>query len=134
MDPWQGIVPAGVLADYVVGGSGRPPSQAQIKVTYSVPSGQFRALNASDMYFAARLVLRNPGTFSCSGCQSSACLVLNSILIGRLPGPGGESRDLSLQLPGAGDANQATWQGAGANCGAVPVRAMTWGRIKSSYR
>jgi hypothetical protein len=42
--------------------------------------------------------------------------------------------DLLLDTPGPEGANRATWQGSGADCDAVPVRARTWGLLKSLYR
>ena len=69
----------------------------------------------------------------CGGCAGSACLVLNGMWIRRQPGAVGG--DVLLSEPGTGQANWATWQGGtGADCAAVPVRAVTWGRLKGLYR
>jgi len=49
--------------------------------------------------------------------------------------PGATGGDVFLSVPGQNDANWVTWQGgAGANCSAVPVRSVTWGRLKGLYR
>lgn len=76
---------------------------------------------------------KSSGTGSCAGCLAPACLVLNGITIRRLPGaPGG---DVIISSVGAGNPNWVTWRGgAGADCSLVPVRAVTWGRIKTLYR
>jgi hypothetical protein len=135
VDMWVDT-PAGGLVDYTVGQPRGLPSQARIRVAGSLLPQNPRQLNDSDMYYGARLSLRNGNTAPpqtvCFGCSGSACLVLNSILVRRLPGaPGG---DVTLVEPGAGNANFATWQGTTADCFQVPVRNRTWGQIKSLYR
>lgn len=135
---WEGAVTPAIaeLAGYIPSQPGGAASQARIKVTASVLSTDARTLNDTDMYYAARIVLRNnrtEGAGACPGCEGAACLVLNSILIGRLNGAVGG--DLFLQTPGAGEANWALWQGgSGANCAAVPVRNRAWGQLKGLYR
>jgi hypothetical protein len=59
--------------------------------------------------------------------------VLNSIEVERTAGaPGG---NILLQSPGPGNANWAQWNGGqGADCALVPVRKVTWGRVKGIYR
>lgn len=138
VDMWAGANPSAIaeLAGYVPGQPGGAANQARIKVTASVLPGQPRTLSTTGMYYAARLILRNTrtvGNGSCPGCSEPACLVLNSVRIGRLPGsPGG---DLLLQAPGPAFANWARWQGGeGADCAAVPARARAWGQIKGQYR
>lgn len=137
-DMWQGADPAAIAAEpvYVPSEPFGAASQARIKVAVSVLPQAALSLNATDMYYAARLVLRydrSTGSPWCPGCGEAACLVLNSILIGRVPGsPGG---DLFLQTPGPGGANWARWQGGdGADCAAVPVRNRAWGQLKGLYR
>ncbi len=135
-DMWAGgpLPPIGGVADYITSQPRGLPSQARLRVTAAVLQGNAFSLNGSDTYYAARIILKNAGTVtpSCPGCPEPACLVLNSIVIGRVQGtPGG---DLFLQAPGAGNANWALWQGSGANCAAVPVRKRAWGEIKSLYR
>lgn len=112
-------------------------STARIKVAASVLPEDAVTLNDTSPYYAARIIIshaKSAGAGACAGCDLGACLVLNSILIGRLPGaPGG---DYVLQIPGsASDANWARWQGGGgANCAAVPVRNRAWGQLKGLYR
>jgi hypothetical protein len=129
---------AGGLQGYYLNEPRGGTGQARIKVAASLlesVSG-YASLGAEGMYFAARLTLTNTrtiGTGSCTGCPQPVCLVLNSIVVLRQPGAAGG--DLFLSEPGPGQANWATWQGGlGADCVAVPVRAVTWGRIKSLYR
>ena len=114
-----------------------PPggNQARIKVTASVLPEDARAVDGTSMYYAARITLKNNrtvGTPSCAGCEGAACLVLNSIIIGRLAGSTGGN--YFLQTPGPNGANWALWQGSGANCAAVPVRNRAWGQLKGLYR
>jgi hypothetical protein len=128
---------AGALQGYYLGQPRGGANQARIKIGAAVlPGFGYRQLDATSMYYAAKLTITNQhatGASACPGCLSPACLVLNSIAIRRQPGaPGG---DVTLEIPGPGNANWATWQGgAGADCQAVPVRKWTWGRIKSLYR
>lgn len=128
---------AGALQGYFLGQPRGGPSQARIKIGAAVlPTAGYRALNATDMYYAVKLTISNAlttGVPQCDGCLGPACLVLNSIAVRRQPGaPGG---DILIDSPGAGDANRATWQGGSASsCQAVPARRVTWGRIKGLYR
>lgn len=136
LNMWQGTPAIAGVQGYIPAEPRGALSQARIKVAASVLPQDALTLDGSSMYYAARIIINNArtvGTPSCAGCDQPACLVLNSILIGRLPGsPGG---NYFLQTPGAGDANWARWQGgAGANCAAVPVLNRTWGQIKSLYR
>ena len=138
LNPWQGAAtPAkGYLDTYVVSDPRGLPSQARIVMTASVLPQDAVSLDGSSMYYAARIIIDSAKTLdnpACGGCGPSACLVLNSIQVGRKPGAAGG--DVLLQVPGAGAANWARWQtGTGADCGAVPVRSHTWGYIKSLYR
>lgn len=134
-DPWAGLATAQVQA-YVTSLPFGQPNQARILVTVGVPSLDARALDATTRYHAVRIRLQNEkssGAFACLGCNSGACLVLNSIAVRRLPGsPGG---DVVLTAPLEGNGNRATWQGGqGADCTAVPVRRRTWGALKGLYR
>jgi hypothetical protein len=129
---------AGDVQGYYVTQPHGAPNQARIMAAAAVlPSAGYRQLDATSMYYAARLTILNLNTVPpeavCQGCGSPACLVLNGIIIRRQPGAAGG--DVYLSTPGEDNANFATWQGgAGANCAAVPVRAVTWGRVKSLYR
>ena len=132
--PWQGLVqgPSVLLAGVFPGEPRGEANQARLKITVAVLPDSFRRLNAGEMYYAARLLLSNDLTAGCSGCQIPTCLVLNSIVIGRLEGaPGG---NLLLETPGPMNANRATWQGSGADCAAVAVKRRTWGALKELYR
>jgi hypothetical protein len=131
-DFWLGEATEGVPLVYTATEPRGGQNQARIVVPIALPSGHFRSLNAAAEYYAARLIFSNARTSACSGCSVPACLVLNSILIGRTPSAGG---NFVLDVPGPGAANWARWQGgAGADCAAVPVRTTTWGQLKSLYR
>jgi len=134
-DPWQGAA-AGEVQGFDIGMPRALPSQVRIKAVAGVPSPSARTLDATTTYNALKLVISSDHSappVQCAGCNEPACLVLNSILVRRLSGaPGG---DIQLVLPGAGNANRATWQGGvGADCALVPARRTTWGEIKSLYR
>jgi hypothetical protein len=129
---------AGGLQDYTVGQPRGGANQARIRLAAALlPSLGYATLDATSLYYAAKLTLTNRGTVTpgtaCAGCADPACLVLNSIIVRRQPGVVGG--DVFLSVPGPGDANFATWQGgAGASCATVPARAVTWGHIKGLYR
>lgn len=135
LNMWEGAATPAIalIAGFIPSQPGGADSQARIKVTASVLPADARSVDGTSMYYAARIILRNNrtvGDLSCPGCEGAACLVLNSILIGRSPGG-----DHFLQVPGPGDANWAHWQGGGgANCAAVPVRNRAWGQVKGLYR
>lgn len=134
VDPWQGAAFGGIQS-YNIG----PPihagaNQARIRAVAAVVSSLAASLNATSMYYGFRIVITREKTQApgpCFGCLGAACLVFNSVLVRRLPGSSG---DEFIQTPGPANANWATWQGAGANCAAVPVRRTTWGSLKSLYR
>lgn len=131
---WQ-VQTSGGLQSYTLGLPHGQSNQARIRIAFGVPPDQRRAMNATDMYYAARILLSNAGSSLCEGCDGAACLVLNSILIRRPPRPeGAPSGDLLVTAPGPGGANWAVWQRSGASCQAVPVRKLTWGAVKSLYR
>ena len=137
VDFWQGGTSGG-LQTYMPGFPRGQANQARLKIALAVPSAESRSLNATDMYYAARIVVgygKTTGSSACVGCEAGACLVLNSILIKRPPRPeGAPSTNVFLTTPGTGGANWALWQPGGANCLAVPVRTSTWGALKALYR
>ena len=131
-DPWVGGAVVS-LPSYTIGMPRGMPGQARIRVGVGVAANQPRALAAGTPYHAVRLLISDVRTDSCGGCATPACLVLNSVLVKRSPGALGG--DVLVIAPGPGDGNRATWQGAGADCTAVPVRRRaTWGAVKSLYR
>lgn len=103
---------------------------ARITVSFAVPSNSPRTLLASTRYYAARLELAGDAG-PCVGCQTSACLVLNSVRLLRTPEGGPVP---PIEAAGPGDANRVSWQSAGADCSVVPARRWTWGRLKTLYR
>ncbi len=131
-DPWSG---AGVAAvqGYLAGPPGRFPSQARLLVAATVPSSSPVSLSAGIPYSAPRVRIRTGNSTTCAGCPGSACLVLNSVELHRLPGASPEA--VTLTVSTGGTANWVAWQGgAGADCAAVPVHNRTWGAVKSLYR
>jgi hypothetical protein len=81
------------------------------------------------------VALDSRNTTLCSGgCSTPACMVLNSVLIRRLPGSAVE--EVLLSDPEFAGANVVVWQpllGA-ADCASVPTRRNSWGAVKALYR
>jgi hypothetical protein len=131
-DPWNDAGVA-LIQDYLPGEPRGGPGQARIKAVVAVPSTGLVRLEPGTVYYGVRLVISHLFSVACSGCSTPGCLVLNSIWLRRLPGaPGG---DVLLETPAPGGPNWARWQSAAqADCLAVPVHRVTWGRLKSFYR
>jgi hypothetical protein len=136
-DVFQGLA-GGLLLGYYVTEPRGGGNQARIFVAASrLPDHGYMQFDPGVMYYGARLAISNVGTVApqavCAGCSGSACLVLNSVLIQRQPGAVGG--DVFIGQSGPDNANFATWQGGSIEgCRTVPVRAVTWGRVKSLYR
>jgi hypothetical protein len=134
VDPWQGQAVSEIQA-YNAGEPRGGVNQARIKAVCGVIPALARTLDGTSVYYGLKLVIQNThstGAAACAGCLQPACLVLNSIEVKRLEGaPGG---DLVLATPSPVNGNWARWQGGGVDCGLVPVRNLTWGRVKSLYR
>ena len=129
-DPWGGF--ASALVQQVSPGEPRgADSQVRIRTVVSLPSIQARTLDAGVVYDAVQLVFSSDRALSCGGCPIPACLVLNSILLRRLPG----ALDVLVTNVAGTPDNMVTWQGGtGADCVAVPTRHSTWGELKVRYR
>ena len=131
-DPWGGNA-AAEIQGYAAGQPRGAANQARIMAVAGVLPAQAVSLDATTIYNALRIRFRtgkSVGGGSCTGCLTTACLVLNGITVRRMSGP-----DVVLTVPAPGDQNWATWRGGtGSDCGLVPARAVTWGRIKSLYR
>lgn len=132
VDPWAATTGGAVVQSYTPGQPRGLSSQARILATASASTGTVPTLDATDQYYALKLVISNSMTSTCTGCAATACLVLNSIWLRRPLVPNG---DILLTTPGPSDANWARWQmGTVVDCTAVPVERSTWGRIKTQYR
>ena len=113
---------------------------------FAVAASGIADLPANTEFFAFNAVLSNvktTGTGACAGCQTAACIVLNSIKVATPPVVGQPSRDVVLSGPSNGtDSNYVTWQGGagvsslrGNGCpAATPTRNATWSSVKSLYR
>ena len=132
VNPWAGTTGDAVVQSYTPGEPRGSSSQARILATASASTGTVPTLDATDQYYALKLILSNARTSVCTGCEKTACLVLNSIWLRRPLVPNG---DILLTTPGPNDANWARWQvGTVVDCTAVPARRSSWGRIKTQYR
>lgn len=70
---------------------------------------------------------KTTGTGACAGCATPVLWGATRLELGYLSGPG-DALVTPIQ-------NQCvTWQGSTLSCGIVPVRNMSWGRLKSLYR
>jgi hypothetical protein len=113
---------------------------ARIKLISAVPQASAKDLAAGIEYFDFNLLINNQktvGTGSCAGCETPACVVLNSIRVV----PTGDIGSRTLTAPTAPGTDFVTWQGGGVpvvggvtGCPAVTAaRRSTWGMLKSSY-
>jgi hypothetical protein len=134
VDPWRQLGGGEVLYD--VGVAPRSSSQARMVGLWAIRADSARTLTPGTMYHGLKFLIDNARSVfpnECSGCQSPACFVLNRIEL--LRGFGATPPSVALETSGPLAANRATWRGgAGASCEAVPVRARTWGQVKSLYR
>jgi hypothetical protein len=131
-DPWGGVGAATVQGwlPSVPGGSGR---HGRLLVTAGVLPAQAVTLSALSPYTACRVLLRTIESTTCPGCSVPACLVLNSILVRRLPGSSVE--EILIGVAESSGSNFVLWQGgSGADCQSVPSRRSTWGAVKALYR
>jgi hypothetical protein len=133
-DPWRDLGEGQAL--FYPGLPRGGANQAHFAASYAVRSDSARTLDAGTLYYGIQLLISNDRTIfpgNCAGCGTPACLVLNSVRL--LRHPSDSPPVVTLDTPGAGNANRATWHGDGeADCIAVPVRARTWGQIKALYQ
>jgi len=134
LDAWGGSGAGGVsaYANPIVAlpGNGSATNIVTIDVAGAVPTGSEQALASGTEYFLANVLINNTkstGTGSCAGCTDPACLSFTRLSVTQPTGT-----PLYYSTPGVN--SLVTWQGAGANCSAVPVRKSTWGSIKGMYR
>lgn len=131
-DFWQNSATYSGPPVYLPGAPHGGTNTARIVISVAVLSSEARALAQGTRYYAARLTFLNSPDATCPGCETPACLVLNSIRLVRIPGTA--TGDLELTIPASAGANEATWQSVTATCDQVPVRRISWGRIKMLYR
>jgi hypothetical protein len=108
---------------------------ARIKFSWAVlPANAMTATAGTEYYVSRTRIPRSAAALACAGCGDDVCLVYNqeklSLLSGAAP---------TIQLSSdAVNPPWITWQDAGNatfNCPVpTPVKARTWGEIKSLYR
>lgn len=132
-DPWASDDAVAILQSIEVGQPRGAANQLRLVAAVGVPSDQATTLSAGTVLHALRLRIdgtpAGPVNPACGGCTGHACLVLNGVRLVRLP----SAPDQVLSHTGAAGEDRVVWQGIGADCLAVHVRDMTWGRIKSLY-
>lgn len=131
MDLWGGQAASKFS---VFPGYGGAPNRTRILVVCSVPE-EIAILDDSE-YYAFSLALdrsKSVGSGACAGCTDGACIVLSYIKLTRLEIHG----DVYVVSPIT--RHYVQWQSGGnigGNCPPMhtPVRASTWGSVKSMYR
>jgi hypothetical protein len=84
-------------------------------------------INEGQEIYLMTLTLTNTASTTCGGCDGPVCILFNLVELKDPP--------TVVSGPPAGGRDFVTWQGgAGAPCAEVPVRNVTWGRVKSLYR
>jgi hypothetical protein len=128
---WAGGMGSMNIVSYVVGGLG--PNTARIKVVTGIQAAAVQDLLGGIEYGAFNLTVNNQktvGTGACAGCLNPVCIVFNSCKLNTA----GNLNNQFLGLGTSPGSNIITWQGAGAGCSPVPVKAATWGQVKALYR
>ena len=108
-------------------------SHRRLKIALAVPPGSLQDLVAATEYFACNITIDNEKTVStgaCAGCAEPMCIVINQLRVNTPV----FANDIVLGSPISPGSNIVTWQGAGPNCMAVPVKSATWGEVKALYR
>lgn len=125
----------GGTQSYEVGWVG--PNTVSLRQIWAVRSADAGPLTAGTEYYAFKTIIDNArtvGVDACGGCSESVCIVLHEVRLDQIAGtPGGNIRIFSPIQPVL---NAVTWNGPAPPdmCALVPVRATTWGAIKSLYR
>ena len=127
---WSVLQASMNIAAYDVAAHG--PNTARIKCLNAVQSTGIQDLVANFEYGVVKLTVNNARTVNstCTGCADPVCIVMNSVFLDTESGAGG----VFLGSGTAAGSNIVTWQGAGADCQAVPVRNASWGQVKALYR
>lgn len=125
-DPF-GQPATGSLANYSMAGN-----QARTVGVAAIDAASPQPIVAGVDYYGVRLALRqdkSSGAGSCAGCATKVTLLLEGIrALGNAPT---SHEDCTHPAHNQCIIYQGT---GGTNCSAVPVRALTWGSIKSLYR
>lgn len=124
-DPFQTAAQGGLANEVIQGDHARITAYGVIDPALAQP------LADGVEYYAFRLVLSNAkttGLGSCTGCTSTAALVLNGIQAYGVAPSSSEFNDAPAQ------SSCITWQGDNGPCAATPARNTTWGQVKSLYR
>ena len=107
----------------------RGPGTARILIAEAVPMSALQSLSAGTEYYSFTLRIahiKTVGTGACGGCGTPLYISINSIYV--TTDTPDNDRLYSGPLNGA-DSNFALWNGL-----PVPVRASSWGALKSRYR
>jgi hypothetical protein len=119
-DYWQGQAIGGTNYTDRDGGVNR----ALLRVVCAIRLDGGSPVESGTEYYAFQVLLNNANSDGCSGCLSSACIILDEI---DLYQPGS---DTPIKLTGPVSRSMVTWQGGECTGG---VRNRTFGQIKSLY-
>ncbi len=106
--------------------------RGQLKGLVAIAAGTGLPVAADAQQYGMGFAISNANTTTCTGCLSSACLVLNTINLTSFGVP-----NVVLQSPSPGSENWITWQANALTTGcpgATPTTKSTWGSVKSLYR
>jgi len=110
------------------------PNRARLRVQCAVPFDNRGPVDPNLEYYAMKVNLlraKSTGVGSCAGCQTPACIVLNSI---QLFQPPEALNDPEIANPA--NSNFVTWQASSVpGCPlSTPTKNSSWGQVKSLYR
>jgi hypothetical protein len=133
-DPWNGLAQGGIGAYQTIGTSPpvprNCPSCARLKVFYALSNPV--PLVAGPMYRACRITIGHTasvGPGACAGCTLGATFALEYVQAAEATGA-----SQFLSDPTSGGNQCLMWNNSGVPCSAVPVRNVTWGRLKAIWR
>ena len=133
LDPWTGGAAGGL--DYTPAYPFYPGGNiVRIRTVCAIPGSV--AIDGTHEYYVTKLVFRHlktVGEGACPGCDESACIALNTVLVTQPAGVG----DVYFGDGQAYQRNWVHWQTGVVTGGcpaSIPVRNVSWGQVKSLYR
>jgi len=105
------------------------PGRYRLKGDLVFMPGDEPTLKALVPYYSQTIQLRfDPGTSTDPGCQASACMIMDSMILQSTQIP-------AVRLINPANRNRVTWRKPDNGCAAAtPTKKQTWGEIKAFYR